>query len=87
MKIEWSESIKVWWSMAWRASLYAGGAGFVFGMIAGLVASGTGHQDQAMTYATVGGYLAALLMPILAVKQALEKHLARLAEIAVHGAT
>jgi hypothetical protein len=49
--------------------------------IAGGIAGATGHLDKAGQYGGLAGAIAGLGISMLAMKQALEKHLARLSAI------
>ena len=81
MKIKWTDSMAVWWSFAWRSTLYGFVAGAACGAIAGGIAGATGHLDKAGQYGGLAGAIAGLGISMLAMKQALEKHLARLSAI------
>ena len=69
----------VWWSFVWRSMVYGFVGGAVFGAITGAIAGATGHVDKAAPYARIVGGIAGLLLSMLAMKQALQKHQARLA--------
>jgi hypothetical protein len=81
MKIKWNDAMAMWWSYLWRAVLYGAVGGFIFGAVAGAIAGATGHLDQAAHSGRIAGGIAGLALSTLAMKQALEKHLARLAAI------
>jgi len=81
MKIKWNDSMAVWWSFAWRSTLYGFVAGAAFGVIAGGIAGATGHLDKAGQYGGLAGAIAGVGLSMFAMKQALEKHLARLSAI------
>lgn len=82
MNITWGKTISVWWSAAWRGVLYGFIGGFVLGFIGGFAAALTHTPDKAAIYGMIGGYIAAIPASILALKQALSKHLASLVAIA-----
>jgi len=82
IELRWGPVLKAWWSMAWRGFLYGLGGGFVFGAIGGVLAVILGDPSKAAAYGTVGGYIAAVLASMLAFKQAIQKHLGVLAQIA-----
>jgi hypothetical protein len=77
-EVGWRRALAVWWSAAWRGALYTVPGGFVFGALGGLLASIIGVPEQASIYGAVGGYLASIPLSMLAMKQALTKHLASL---------
>lgn len=79
MTIRWSKALSVWWSAAWRASLYGLLGGFIFGAIGGAIAAIMGVPEKGALYGSFGGYLAAIPASMLGLKQALSKHLASLA--------
>jgi len=61
--------------------------GFIFGAVAGGIAGATGHLDEAAQWGRIAGLVAGLTLSTLALKQALEKHLARLTAVAHPPAT
>ena len=81
MTIRWSSAIPVWWSIAWRGSLYGLVLGAILGGIGGAIAAFSGMPEKGTLYGTIGGYIAAIPASLLAVKQGLSKHLAALAAI------
>ena len=66
----------------WRAVLYGMLGGFVLGAIGGVIAAAMHAPDKAVIYGAVGGYIATIPASMLALKQALSKHLASLASTA-----
>jgi hypothetical protein len=62
--------------------LYGVLGGFVWGAVAGAIAGVTGHLDQAAQWGRIAGLVAGLTLSTLALKQALEQHLARLTAVA-----
>jgi uncharacterized membrane protein YeaQ/YmgE (transglycosylase-associated protein family) len=66
----------------WRASLYGVAAGAVLGLVAGIYAQASGHPEQGAIYGAIAGYLGTIPASMLAVKQALSKHLASLTSLA-----
>jgi hypothetical protein len=82
VKIGWRPALGVWWSAGWRGVLYGLVGGFVLGAIFGLIAGFVGKPEQAALYGAVGGYIVSVPATMLALKQALEKHLLALAAIA-----
>ena len=82
MRISWEQALSIWWSIFGRGTLYGILTVFVLGFIGGVIAAGTGNPDLTNTYGTVGGYIVSILATILALKQAISKHLLSLAGIA-----
>jgi len=76
--VSWRRALAVWWSAAWRGGLYAIPGGFLFGMLGGVLAAVTGAPQKAQLYAAIGGYLASIPLSMLALKQALTKHVGSL---------
>lgn len=70
--IPWAAALSVWWSFFWRAVVYGFLLGAVLGGAAGLMA---GSPEQATSYGGLAGYLATFPASMLAMKQALTKHL------------
>ena len=83
IEIRWSNALPVWWSFAWRGFLYGVLGGFALGAVGGAIAVATGVPEKAQFYGSIGGYIASIPATMLAVKQALSKHLASLAAVAV----
>ncbi len=86
MKLQWNTSLSVWWSFIWRSVCYGAVGGFVLGAVGGAIAGATGHLDQARVVGSFAGYVAGLALSTVAMKQALQKHLAELAGEAVQPA-
>lgn len=82
MSITWGKTLSVWWSAAWRGSIYGFIGGFVLGFIGGFTAALMHTPEKAPIYGMIGGYVAAIPASMLGLKQALTKHLASLAAIA-----
>jgi len=80
--ISWSKALPVWWSLWWRSVLYGAVLGFFLGFVGGFAVTILGQPEAASTAGMIGGYLGSIPASMLAVKQALEKHLSRLAAIA-----
>lgn len=70
----WSETVPVWWSFVWRASLYGLLIGLVFGGIGGFIAAASGSPAYAHGYGQIGGLLAGIPASLIAMKQTLAKH-------------
>jgi|GEM_PF-2244601 len=82
MRITWGKTVSVWWSAAWRGSIYGFIGGFVLGFIGGFTAALLHTPEKAPLFGVIGGYIAAIPASMLGLKQALSKHLASLAAIA-----
>ena len=78
MTVRWPKALAVWWSAAWRGSLYGLLGGMALGAIAGAIAGFMGAPEKAGLYGSIGGYVAAIPASMLGLKQALSKHLASL---------
>lgn len=78
MKLQWNTSLSVWWSFVWRSVIYGAVGGFVLGAIGGAIADATGHLDKARVAGSFVGDVAGLVLSTVAMKQALQKHLAEL---------
>lgn len=79
LKLTIKQTLPVWWSLAWRATLYGLILGFAFGVVGGVIAA-LNDPSMAPIYGAIGGYLAAVPASMFALKQALSRHLASLAE-------
>ena len=79
--IRWNKAVAVWWSLAWRASLYGLVGGLMLGAIGGGLAAIVGEPQKAGLYGSIAGYVAAIPASMLALKQALSKHLASLSAL------
>lgn len=75
----WNSALAVWWSFFWRAAIYGGLLGGVLGFFAGMIA---GTPEIGALVVTILGYIAYIPTSMLALKQALNKHLAALATLA-----
>jgi hypothetical protein len=81
MNMEWRQSLQVWWSIFWRGGVFGIGFGFLLGALGGLSAALSGVPQTAAQYGQVGGLIASIPASVLAVKQALGKHLPSLAAL------
>ena len=84
MNISWGKALSVWWSIAWRGTIYGALGGFVLGFIGGFMAALMHAPEKAQFYGMIGGYIAAIPASMLAVKQAITKHLISLAALVNH---
>jgi len=85
MSITWKQTLPVWWSAAWRGFLYGLAGGFILGFIGGVIAA-VNDSSMSTTYGAIGGYIASVPASMLALKQAISKHLASLTAVAQQGA-
>ncbi len=83
-KITWKKLLPIWWSFAWRATIYGGIGGFILGFIGGFLAAAMGHPEKAALYGMLSAYIISIPASMLALKQALSKHLLSIASIANH---
>ena len=83
MKISWGDALPVWWSIFWRGLIYGFIGGFVLGFVGGVIAALLSTPEKAVLFGMVGGYIAAIPASMLAVKQAIARHLPALAAMAV----
>lgn len=81
MNISWGKALSVWWSIAWRGVIYGALGGFVLGFIGGVMAALMHSPERAPLYGMIGGYIASIPASMLAVKQAISKHLPALAAL------
>ena len=76
LPLTWSGVLAVWWSFMWRAVIYGGLLGGLLGVIAGIIA---GTPERGAFFGAILGYIAGIPASMLALKQALTKHLEFLA--------
>jgi hypothetical protein len=69
----WGNSIPVWWSFFWRATLFGALAGGVLGFVGGVAVSLLGKPELAPTVGAAAGYIAAIPVSIWSVKLILSK--------------
>jgi hypothetical protein len=74
--LNWNISLAVWWSFMWRAVIYGMLLGALLGGIAGFFA---GTPERGALFGAIVGYIGTIPASMLALKQALTKHLAALA--------
>lgn len=82
MKVTWGDALPVWWSICWRGFIYGFLGGFALGFMGGVIAALIGAPEKAVIFGMAGGYIAALPASLLAVKQAITRHLPSLAALA-----
>jgi hypothetical protein len=81
MNLSWGKALPIWWSIAWRGTIYGALGGFVLGFIGGFASALMHEPEKARLYGMIGGYIAAFPASMLAVKQAVSKHLPSLAAL------
>jgi hypothetical protein len=79
MQIKWGDVLPVWWSFFWRATVFGALLGFLLGALVGFLLGVAGSADKAPVYGAIAGWAGTIPATILAMKQALTKHLATLA--------
>lgn len=77
--LKWNSAFAVWWSFMWRAMIYGMLLGALLGGIAGFFA---GTPERGALFGGIAGYIGTIPASMLALKQALTKHLAALAALA-----
>lgn len=78
MKLSWKQTMPVWWSFVWRATIYGALLGTVLGFFAGTYAGLSGVPDREVLYGAIAGWLGTIPASMLALKQALGKNLVML---------
>jgi hypothetical protein len=78
MKLSWKQTMPVWWSLVWRATIYGALLGTVLGFFAGMYAGLSGVPDREVLYGAIAGGLGTIPASMLALKQALGKNLVML---------
>ena len=87
MDISWATALIVWWSVAWRGFIYGLIGGFILGFIGGVVAAMLQDPQNAQLYGMIGGYMGSIPASMLALKQALQKHVEMLVSVATSNVT
>lgn len=83
VNVPWEDALALWWSFFWRALIFGLMAGIVFGFIGGVIAVLISGPEQSAVFGMIGGYIASIPASMLAIKQAISKHLMRLATHAI----
>jgi hypothetical protein len=76
--LSWRRALVLWWSFFWRAFLYGVVLGMLLGGMAGFYAVVSGASEQAAVYGSIAGWVATLPASLLALKQAVSRHLGSL---------
>ena len=72
-EISWSESVPVWWSFFWRATIFGAIAGAILGGIGGVIVALLGKPELAATVGGAAGYVAAIPISMYCMKYILNK--------------
>ena len=81
MHLNWGKALSVWWSFVWRGVIYGVLLGAALGFLAGMYAALSGVPDKATMYGAVAGWIGGIPASMLALKQAISKHLTELAAL------
>ena len=71
--VTWSNSIPVWWSFFWRATLFGAIGGGVLGFIAGIIVGVFGKPELGATVGAIAGYVVAVPVSMWCIKHILSK--------------
>lgn len=71
IKVSWTHAASIWWSLIWRLALFVSIAGFITGIVLGLVSTSLGITDQLDTYDQIAGVLVSIPVGIWVVKHVL----------------
>jgi hypothetical protein len=77
----WNKALSVWWSFMWGAMVFGVLLGALLGGIAGGYVGATGHPEKGALYGAIAGWVATIPASMLALKQAISKHLVSLSEL------
>lgn len=77
--ISWEQIKYVWWSIVWRNFVYGVIAGMVLGYIGGIIAISMDSPEKSIIFGSIAGFIGSIPTSMLAIKQALSKHLLSLA--------
>ena len=87
MKIGWRLALSVWWSAAWRQSVYVLLYAVFLGFLPDLIAVALHVPERAHLFAIVCAYLVGIPASILSLKQSVSSHLPTLAKIVSNAQT
>ena len=73
VEVTWGNTLPVWWSFAWRATVFGAIGGGVLGFIAGIVLGVIGRLDLATVVGAIAGYAAAIPVSMWCMKHILNK--------------
>jgi hypothetical protein len=71
--VTWGNSIPVWWSFFWRATVFSALSGVVLSIIAGIFVVIIGRPDLGATAGAIAGYVAAVPISMWCIKLILSK--------------
>jgi hypothetical protein len=78
IKITWGYATRIWWSLAWRVLVFGGLAGFLLGLLIGLLGAASNiDSDIIHAWGQIGGMLVSIPVGIWAVKAILSKDFAK----------
>lgn len=72
-QFNWSQSIPIWWSFFWRATLLGALVGALLGTISGIILVAIGKPEHAELAGGLLGYVAAIPVSIYCFKLVLNK--------------
>ena len=74
IKVTWGYATRIWWSLAWRVLVFGGLAGFLLGLLIGLLGTTIDiDSDIIHAWGQIGGMLVSIPVGIWAVKAILSK--------------
>ena len=74
LQVTWKRALKVWWSIAWRGSLYCGLVGLAVGAAIGGIAGYHGVPVyKVASYIQLGGFIASVPVMIWIIRTVLRK--------------
>ena len=73
LDVTWKRTLIIWWSLAWRSTLFGAIAGSVAGAIVGFILGYVGRGDLASIGGGIAGYLVAFPITIWILKNILSK--------------
>lgn len=82
MQVQWRDVLPVWWSFFWRAAVFGALLGFLLGALVGVLLGMAGSAEKAPLYGALAGWVGAIPASMLAMKQALTRHLPALGGVA-----
>ena len=72
LEVTWERSLKVWWALFWRATVWGALAGAFLGFIGGMIVVVTGKGDGT-TVGTILGWLGSIPVSMFVVHHILRK--------------
>ena len=77
-EITYTQTLPIWWGMAWRGILLGFVAGAVAGFFAGILAGILGMPEKGVIFGAVSGYLVSIPVSIWALRRSLIAHRVKL---------